>query len=115
MAAGGDAGPARTLSVHVHALDRLRERSRFKNRHRRLFGVNRGAELRGRTPDYEMLAQEAELGELLTELSGHERSAPFEVAIYQSIREPGPDPDPVALAEAVEHASQGSPPPPTRA
>ena len=96
-----------TLSVHVHALDRLRERSRFKNRHRRLFGVNRGAELRGRTPDYEMLAQEAELGELLTELSGHERSAPFEVAIYQSIREPGPDPDPVALAEAVEHASQG--------
>jgi hypothetical protein len=96
-----------TLSVHVHALDRLRERSRFKNRHRRLFGVNRGAELRGRTPDYEMLAQEAELGELLSELSGHERSAPFEVAIYQSIREPGPDPDPVALAEAVEHASQG--------
>ena len=50
-----------TLSVHVHALDRLRERSRFKNRHRRLFGVNRGAELRGRTPDYEMLAQEAGL------------------------------------------------------
>src|SRR3954452_23949691 len=96
-----------TLSVHVHALDRLRERSKFKARHRRLFGVNRGAEVRGRTPDYEMLAQEAELGELLTELSGHERSAPFEVAIYQSLREPGPDPDPVALAEAVEHASQG--------
>ena len=64
-----------TLSVHVHALDRLRERSRFKARHRRLFGVNRGAELRGRTPDYEMLAQEEELGELLKELSGHERSA----------------------------------------
>ena len=32
-----------TLSVHVHALDRLRERSRFKNRHRRLFGVRRRA------------------------------------------------------------------------
>jgi hypothetical protein len=95
-----------TVSVHVHALDRLRERSRFKARHRRLFGVNRGAELRGRTPDYEMLAQEEELGELLKELSGHERSAAFEVSIYQSIRERGPDPDPVQLAEAVEQASR---------
>ena len=95
-----------TLSVPVHALDRLRERSRFKARHRRLFGVNRGAELRGRTPDYEMLAQEEELGELLKELSGHERAAAFEVSIYQSIRERGPDPDPVQLAEAVEQASR---------
>jgi hypothetical protein len=95
-----------TLTVHVHALDRLRERARFKSRHRRLFGVNRGAEVRGRTPDYEMLAQEEELGELLKELSGHERSSSFEVAIYQSIRERGPDPDPVQLAEAVEQASR---------
>jgi hypothetical protein len=95
-----------TLSMHVHALDRLREHSRFKARHRRLFGVNRGAELRGRTPDYEMLAQEEELGELLKELSGHERAAAFEVSIYQSIRERGPDPDPVQLAEAVEQASR---------
>ena len=94
------------LSVHVHALDRLRERSKYKARHRRLFGVNRGAELRGRTPDYEMLAQEEELGELLKELSGHERAAAYDVAIYQSIRERGPNPDPVALAEAVEHTSK---------
>jgi TraG P-loop domain len=95
-----------TLSVHAHALDRLRERARFKARHRRLFGVNRGAELRGRTPDYEMLAQEEELGELLKELSGQERAAAFEVSIYQSIRERGPNPDPVQLAEAVEQASK---------
>jgi hypothetical protein len=95
-----------TLSVHVHALDRLRERARFKARHRRLFGINRGADARGRTPDYEMLAQEEELSELLTELSGHERAAAFEVSIYQSIRERGPNPDPVQLAEAIEHASR---------
>src|SRR3954462_6757977 len=95
-----------TLSVYVHALDRLRERSRFKARHRRLLGVTRGAELRGRTPDHAVLAQEEGLGELLKELSGHERSAGFEVAIYQSIRERGPDPDPVQLAEAVEQASR---------
>ena len=37
-----------------------------------------------------MLAQEEELGELLKELSGHERSSSFEVAIYQSIRQRGP-------------------------
>jgi hypothetical protein len=78
------------LTVHVHALDRVRERSRLKARHRRLFGVNRGAELRGRIPDYEMVAQEDELSDALRDLSGHERSAPYEVSIYQSIRERGP-------------------------
>ena len=95
-----------TLSVHVHALDRLRERARHKARHRRLFGVNRGSELRGRAADYEMLAQEEEAAELLKELTGAERAAVYELSIYQSIRERGPDPDPVQLAEAVEQASR---------
>jgi hypothetical protein len=95
-----------TLSVHVHALDRLRERARHKARHRRLFGVNRGAELRGRAADYEMLAQEEEAAELLKELTGAERAAVYELSIYKSIRERGPDPDPVQLAEAVEQASR---------
>lgn len=95
-----------TFSVHVHALDRLRERARHKARHRRLFGVNRGAELRGRAADYEMLAQEEEAAELLKELSGAERAAVYELSIYQSIRARGPDPDPVRLAEAVEQAAR---------
>src|ERR671914_220757 len=95
-----------TLSVHLHALDRLRERARHKARHRRLFGVNRGSELRGRPADYEMLAQEEEAAELLKELTGAERAAVYELSIYQSIRERGPDPDPVQLAEAVEQASR---------
>src|SRR5919106_491641 len=95
-----------TLSVHVHALDRLRERARHKARHRRLFGVNRGSELRGRPADYEMLAQEEEAAELLKELTGAERAAVYELSVYQSIRERGPDPDPVQLAEAVEQASR---------
>ena len=95
-----------TLSVHVHALDRLRERARHKARHRRLFGVNRGSELRGRPADYEMLAQEEEAAELLKELTGAERAAVYELSIYQSIRERGPDPDPVQLAESVEQASR---------
>ena len=87
-------------------MDRLRERARHKARHRRLFGVNRGAELRGRAADYEMLAQEEEAGELLKELTGAERAAVYELSIYQSIRERGPEPDPVQLAEAVEQASR---------
>ena len=53
-----------------------------------------------------MLAQEEEAGELLKELTGAERAAVYELSIYQSIRERGPDPDPVQLAEAVEQASR---------
>src|ERR687889_2370395 len=53
-----------------------------------------------------MLAQEEEAAELLKELTGAERAAVYELAIYQSIRERGPDPDPVQLAEAVEQASR---------
>lgn len=91
-----------SLSVHVHALDRIRERNRHKARHRRLFGVNRGAEMRGRIVDYESIAQEGEARALVEELSGQERAAVYEVSIYEAIREPGPQPDPRQLAEAVE-------------
>jgi hypothetical protein len=95
-----------TLSVHIHALDRLRERSRHRARHRRLFGVNRGAEMRGRVVDFDMIAQEDEARVLVEELSGQERAAVYEVSIYQSIREPGPQPDPRRLAEAVEYTAR---------
>lgn len=95
-----------SLSVHVHALDRLRERRRHKARLRRLFGVNRGAEMRGRIVDYEMLAQEDEAKALVEELSGQERAGVYELSVYQSIREPGPQPDPRQLAEAVEFTAR---------
>lgn len=94
------------LSVYVHALDRLQERARHKARHRRIFGVNRGAEIRGRVADYEMLAQEEEAAELVKELTGQQRSAVYEVSIYTSVREPGPGASPVQLAEAVEQVSR---------
>ncbi|MEJ7786161.1 MAG: hypothetical protein WKF96_15250 [Solirubrobacteraceae bacterium] len=94
------------LTVHIHALDRIKERNRHKTRHRRLFGVNRGAELRGRVADYEMLAQEEEAEALLKELGGQERAAVYELSIYQSVREPGPEPDARQLAEAVEQAAR---------
>jgi hypothetical protein len=93
-----------SLAVHVHALDRLRERQRQKARHRRLFGVNRGSEQRGKIVDYDMVAQEAEVAGLVAELSGQERASVYELSVYQSLREPGPEPDPLRLAEAVDEA-----------
>src|SRR5918998_5674160 len=92
------------LTVYVHALDRRLERRKARNRRRRLHGVNRGAEIRGKVPDEDMLAQADETAELLEELRGRQRSAVFEVAIYQSVREPGPLPEPTRLVEASERA-----------
>ena len=54
-----------TLSVHVHALDRRRERQKIKLGYRRLFAINRGAEQRGRVPDFDRYAQEHEYQQLL--------------------------------------------------
>ncbi len=54
-----------TLSVYVHALDRRRERQRIKLGYRRLFAINRGAEQRGRVPDFDRYAQEREYEQLL--------------------------------------------------
>jgi len=64
-----------TLSVHVRALDRRRERGRLKMRYAACSRVNRGAEARGRVPDFDRLAQEEESAHLLREMSGHERAS----------------------------------------
>ena len=91
------------LSVFVHALDRRRERQRIKLGYRRLFAINRGAEARGRVPDFDRYAQEGEYERLLAEMAGHDRAGVYELAIYQAIRAPGPAPDRAALAEAVDY------------
>jgi hypothetical protein len=90
------------LSVHVHALDRRRERQRLKLAYRRRFAINRGAESRGRVIDHDRYAQEREHERLLAEMSGHERAGVFRVSIYQALRAPGPEPDAADLAEAVD-------------
>ena len=69
-----------TLSVFVHALDRRRERQQIKLGYRRLFAINRGAEQRGRVPDFDRYAQEREYQELLGEMAGHDRANVFEVS-----------------------------------
>jgi hypothetical protein len=90
------------LAVHVHALDRRRERQRLKLAYRRRFAINRGAESRGRVIDHDRYAQEREHERMLAEMSGHERAGVYRVSIYQALRAPGPEPDQASLAEAVE-------------
>src|ERR1017187_6156471 len=95
-----------TLSVHVRALDRRRERSRLKMRYRRVYTVNRGAEARGRVPDFDRYAQEEESAHLLREMAGHERASLFETSIYLTPRARGPEPDLAALGEAVDFCAE---------
>jgi TraG P-loop domain len=95
-----------TLSVHVRALDRRRERTRLKMRYRRVFAVNRGAEARGRVPDFDRYAQEQETSHLLRDMAGSDRANLFELGIYLSVRAPGPDPDLAALVEAVDFCAE---------
>ena len=95
-----------TLSVFVHGLERRRERQRLKLAYRRLHTINRGAEQRGRVPDFDRYVQEREYRELLGDLATGETSNLFRVSVYQTIRARGPDPDLAGLAEAVDFCTE---------
>ena len=95
-----------TLSVFVHGLERRRERQRLKLAYRRLFTINRGAEQRGRVPDFDRYVQEREYRELLGEMATGEQAGLYRVAVYQTLRARGPDPDLAALAEAVDFCAE---------
>ena len=95
-----------TLSVHVRALDRRRERTRLKMHYRRVFAINRGAEAHGRVPDFDRYAQEQETSHLLRDMAGSERTNLFDVSMYLSSRALGPEPDLAALGEAVDFCAE---------
>ena len=95
-----------TLSVFVHGLERRRERQRLKLAYRRLHTINRGAEQRGRVPDFDRYVQEREYQELLGEMASGETSNLFRVSIYQTIRARGPEPNLAALSEAVDFCAE---------
>ena len=57
------------LSVHVQATERYRERMAQKRRYKRIHGVNRGVEQRGRPLDPDARVQEQEAAELNDELA----------------------------------------------
>jgi adenylylsulfate kinase-like enzyme len=95
-----------TLCVFVHALERRRERQRLKLAYRRLFTINRGAESRGRVPDFDRYVQEREYEDLLGQLATGQQTGLFHVSIYQQLRARGPDPDLSALSEAVDFCTE---------
>ena len=94
------------LSVYVHALQRRRERQRLKLAYRRLFTINRGAESRGRVPDFDRYVQEHEYEGLLGQLATGEQTGLFHVSIYERLRARGPEPDLAALSEAVDFCTE---------
>ena len=95
-----------TLCVYVHALERRRERQRLKLAYRRLFTINRGAESRGRVPDFDRYVQEREYEGLLGQLATGQQTGLFHVSIYEKLRARGPDPDLSALSEAVDFCAE---------
>ena len=95
-----------TLSVHVRALDRVSERRRLRRKHLRVHGINLGRAEAQRPVDPDSRRQEDELDAAIAELRGGHGARPFEVSIYQSVRQRGPDPSLAGLGEAVETAAR---------
>ena len=94
------------LSVHVQATERYRERMAQKRRYRRIHGVNRGVEQRGRPLDPDARVQEEEAAELNDELATSAGAGIYRVSIYGSLLEPGPQPDTETLHELCQAAGR---------
>jgi hypothetical protein len=88
-----------TLAVHVHGTDRMRERLSHRRRFRRIYGNNRGTEMRGRPLDPDQHAQEVEANELNTELA-LTGAGLYRVSCYLTVREPAGDSE--ALGEILD-------------
>ena len=85
------------LSVHVAATERYRERIAQKRRYKRLYGVNRGVEQRGRPLDPDARIAEEEAAELTEQLASSSGAGIYRLSVYLALREP--DGDPEALRE----------------
>jgi len=90
------------VSVHIQATERYRERMAQKRRYRRIHGVNRGVEQRGRPLDPDARVQEEEAAELNDELATSAGAGIYRVSIYGAVCQSGPDPDTESLRELCE-------------
>jgi DNA helicase HerA-like ATPase len=95
-----------SLSVHLQATERYRERMAQKRRYKRLYGVNRGVEQRGRPLDPDARVAEEEAAELNDELATSAGAGIYRVSIYATVREPAPNPDPETLHECCRAAGR---------
>lgn len=75
-----------TLAVHIHGTDRAKERRHQRARLRRLRGINRGTEHRGRDVDPEQEEREAESREVNAALATHAGSTVQRVGVYLALR-----------------------------
>ena len=87
------------LSVHVEGTERYRERLAQRRRYKRLYGVNRGSEQRGRPLDPQARLAEEEAAELNDELATGTGTGIYRTSIYLALREGGPEPQLDVLRE----------------
>ncbi|MDA0139426.1 VirB4 family type IV secretion system protein [Solirubrobacter deserti] len=83
--------PPWRLAVHVTATDRVRQRRRFRLRHRRLWADLRRRERDGKLISEEAYQQEREAADIDAELRLTGAAGIYEVSIYQAIRRPAGD------------------------
>jgi hypothetical protein len=93
-----------TVSVHVQATERYRERLAQKRRYKRIHGVNRGIETRGRPLDPDARLQEQEAAELNDELATSAGAGIYQVSVYADLSDP--DGDRQALHELCQTAGR---------
>ncbi|RKQ90501.1 hypothetical protein C8N24_0306 [Solirubrobacter pauli] len=86
-----------TLTVHLTARDRHSERQRYKQKGRRLRGVMNAAH----DLEDDQLDQAGELRALGQELANPVNTI-YDMSVYASVREHGPQPDTIALTESVD-------------
>jgi hypothetical protein len=91
-----------SLSVHVQATDRLRERQAQRRRWKRLRGVNLGTVARGRPVDPQASEQEREAEELAHDLALSSGAGIYKVSVYLQLAAPGPHPDVDALTDHAQ-------------
>jgi len=77
-----------TLSVHWRAGRRASERQRARQRYRRIWGVQRGREMRLKAPDPEASEREQEAAELTSELAASAGAGVYRVAITLALTHP---------------------------
>jgi hypothetical protein len=93
-----------TVTVHVTATERHRERTLQRRRYRRVYGVNRGVEARGQLLDPDARLHEQDALELNDELASSSGAGIYRMSIYAALTEPGGDPR--ALQETCESAAR---------
>ncbi len=88
-------------SVFVRATNRVRERNRYRQRFRRIRGMNIGRERRGAHVSIESELQEREAESVLADLTTTIGSGIFEVSTYIAVRGLAPNPDRELVNDSV--------------